>query len=133
MLASGLLAPNNIVLTILGEPEANWLTFGEIQRRSKLINLHHSTVRFFKVCQNPYFPYSGLIFIIQKPKITFSDVLKSSRRARDNYITSGGFQRRSKLICACNITVQFCDIWKNPYFSYKLANLDDPKAQNYVF
>ena len=29
MSASWILAPNNIVLTILGEPEANWLTFGE--------------------------------------------------------------------------------------------------------
>ena len=50
-----------------------------------------------------------------------------------NLITSDGFYRRSKHIHPHNSTLRFFDIWKNPYFSYQLANLDDPKAQNYFF
>ena len=40
---------------------------------------------FSKFFKNSFFPSSGLILIIQKPKITFSDVLNSFRRARGEF------------------------------------------------
>ena len=60
-------------------------------------------------------------------------MLNSSRRVRGEFDYIWRVLEEIKVYLSLNSTVRFCDIWKNPYFSNQLANLDDPRAQNYVF
>ena len=114
------------------------LKFGMQLKEQQLFDIHLPKNQVFQICLSflkkslSFWPKFSLSFLHFSLSIFFAE-RKKKPGLEVNLTGSGGFQRRSKLICPHNSTVRFCDIWKNPYSSYQLANLDDPKAQNYVF